>query len=112
MRAEVERLLDGAFRKIVRGVVTGNRAAIVGELRVAELIDLAGRCASADARQSSTNHDNRGAVGALDERAGVCSDGPWGPLARFVRGGFSASVSGVDRRTARDVLPGVQVALV
>src|SRR5713226_3242515 len=102
MRAEAERLFDSAFRKIVRGVVAGNCGAVVGELRVAQLIDLASRAASANAGDPSTERDDRGAVGALDERAGVCSDGPGGPLARFVRGGFPAGVRDVDRRTRGD----------
>src|SRR6266478_5262189 len=109
MRAEVERQLDGAFRKIVRGVITGNCGAIVGELRGAQLINLARGSASANAGISSAHGYDGGAVGALDERAGVCGDGPGRPLARFVRSGFSASVGDIDRRAPSDVLRSVQV---
>src|SRR5712692_4926399 len=99
MRAETERLFDGAFRKIVRGVVAGNRRAVVGELRVIQLIDLAGGAASANSGRSAAQRDDRGSVGALDERAGVCRHGPWRPLARFVCGGFAAGIRDIDRWT-------------
>src|SRR6266436_7688138 len=112
MSAEVKCQFDGAFRKIMCGVITGNRSAVVGKLRAAQLIDFARSSASADARTSSANGYNRGAVGALDESARVCGDGPRGPLARFVRGGFPASVGDIDRRTSGNVLRTVQVAIV
>src|SRR5712692_398257 len=98
MRAEAERLFDGTFRKIVRGVVAENCCAVVRRLRVAQLIDLAGGAASANSGSSAAQRDDRGSVGALDERAGVCGDGPWGPLACFVGGGFPAGVGDIDRR--------------
>src|SRR5258708_10789857 len=101
MRAEIERLFDGAFWEIVRGIVAENRGAVVGELRVLELINLAGSAASADARRSRAYRDDRRAVGALGERAGVCGDAPRGPLARFVRGGFSFRVSEICLPAAR-----------
>src|SRR5258708_35704958 len=104
MRAEIERLFDGAFWEIVRGIVAENRGAVVGELRVLELINLAGSAASADARRSRAYRDDRRAVGALGERAGVCGDAPRGPLARFVRGGFFFGGSDIDRRGGREAV--------
>ena|SRR5436309_11174951 len=112
MRAETERLLYGALRKIVRGVVAGNRGAVVGKLAVLQLIHLARRATSANAGRSPTERDNRGAVSALDERAGVCGDGPWRPLARFVGGGFPAGVSDVDWRTRSDQVGIIEVAII
>src|ERR1700686_3846746 len=102
MRAEIQRLLDGALRKIVRGVVAGNRGSVVRELGILQQIDLAGGAPSADSGCSSSERDHSGAVGALDERAGVCGDGPWGPLASFVRGGLPSTVGDIDRRARRD----------
>src|SRR5258708_22875966 len=98
MGGGVEGLFDGALRKIVRGVVAGDGGAGVGELRVLQLIDFARCAASADSGRSPAQRDNSGAVAALDERAGIRSDGPRGPLARFVRGGFSAGVGDIDWR--------------
>src|SRR5712692_9473674 len=99
MRAETERLFDGTFGKIVRGVVAGNCCTVVRKLHVAQLIDLADGGASANSGSSAAQRDDRGSVGALDERAGVCGDGPWRPLARFVRGGFAAGIRDIDRWT-------------
>src|SRR6266567_1222841 len=96
----------------MRGVVAGNRGAVIGKLRGAQLIDLARGSASANARISSAHGYDGGAVGALDESAGVCGDGPGRPLARFVRGGFPASVGDIDGRTAGDVLRAIQIAIV
>src|SRR2546427_4155543 len=112
MRAETERLLYGALRKIVRGVVAGNGGAVVGKLAVLQLIHLARRAASADSGSSPAERDDRGAVAALDERAGVCGDGPWRPFTRFVRGGFPAGVSDVDWPTASDQVGLIEVAVI
>src|SRR5260370_35445075 len=73
VRAEAERLLNSALRKIVRCVVAGNRGAIVGELRVFQLIDFAGG-AAADAGRSPTHRTDSGAGGAADERGRVCGE--------------------------------------
>src|SRR5258708_27936256 len=96
----------------MRGVVAGDRGAVIGKLRGAQLIDLARSSASADARISPTYGYDGGAVSALDERAGVCGDGPRGPLARFVRGGFAASGGDVVGRGPRHVPPAVHGAAV
>src|SRR3989475_4364226 len=112
MRAETERLLYGALRKIVRGVVAGNGGAVVGKLAVLQLIPLARRAASADSGSPPAERDDRGAVAALDERAGVCGDGPWRPFTRFVRGGFPAGVSDVDWRTRSDQVGIIEVAII
>src|SRR2546427_12765990 len=112
MRAETERLFDGALRKIVRGVVAGNCGAVVGKLAVLQLIHLARRAASADSGSSPAEREDCCPVSALDERAGVCGDGPWRPFTRFVRGGFPGGVSDVDWRARRDQVGIIEVAVI
>src|SRR5260370_34015366 len=108
MRAEAEGLLDGALGKIVRGVVAGDGAAVVGKLRGGKLIHFALCAASTHAGYSPAQGGEGGAVTALDERAGIGGDGPRGPLARFVGGGPSAGGGGIDGRAAREVFSGLE----
>src|SRR5204863_1732028 len=105
MCAESERLLDGTLRKIVRGVVTGNRGAVVGQLRVAQFVYFSGAGAVADRYLG-------GSIGALEQRGAICGDGPRRPLARLVGGGFSPRVANRDGRSADDIRGGIEVAVV
>src|SRR6267154_5961928 len=97
MRAESERLLDGTLRKIVRRVVTGNRGAIVGQLRVAQLVDFSRGGAVADGHLG-------GSIGAFEQRGAIGGDGPRRPLARLVGGSFSPRIANRDGRTPGDIL--------
>src|SRR5882724_10705880 len=105
MRAESERLLDGTLRKIVRRVVTGNRGAVVGELRVAQLVDFSRAGAVA-------NRHLRGSIGTLKQRGAICGDGPRRPLARLVGGGFSPRIANRDGRTPGDIRGRIEVAII
>src|SRR5882724_2101209 len=105
MRAESKRLFDGTLRKIVRGVVTGNRGAIVGQLRVAQFVDFS--------RAGAVANRNLGcSIGALEQRGAICGDGPRRPLARLVGGGFSPRVANRDGRTPGYIRGGIEVAII
>src|SRR5579859_6609112 len=98
MRAKRQRLLHRAFWKIMCGVITLNRHAIIGQLRVRKLIHFSGSAASTDSRNSSAENNLGGAIGTFDGRATVCHDGPRRPFPRLVGGGFAASVRDIDWR--------------
>src|ERR1051326_397265 len=112
MRAEIERGFNRAFGKIVCGVVAGNGSAIVGKLRVAELINFSGGAAASNTGNAAAERDQRGAVAAFEQRTGICGDAPRRPLAGFVGGGLAASQSDVDGRPARDVRGVIEITII